>query len=249
MATPKVNSPSLAYALDSFGGKVENFTATLDAISEDIRSIEKWLLESGVRVEVETVYRNSEYVDDPAAAGSGIDIAGPFHGRRDISALAWAPSDEGKPWRLLHRQTVHEGTWEEGDWWWNETPLSVDSRPLIETPAATRLGLGDALAKLVEEIGSKVPAYREEILIEGDLRITDQSIPESGLGPWRVYFQTGREPESITGQRKYHEWADVADVVHRLVEAEIPPEHLAGHSLMFKRLKVSVRALRELKLM
>jgi hypothetical protein len=245
MATPKVNSPSLAHALESFGGRVEQFTETLDAISEDIKSVEKWLQGSGVRVEVEIVYRDKEYVTDPAP--NGADIGGPYRGRRDIFALAWGPVTEGRTWRLLHCQRVHFGTWEEGDWAWDESgPELVDARPVIETPAAIRLGLGDALAKLVEEIGAKVPAYMQETLIEGDLHVFDSSRPESGSGPWFVYFQTGPNEESMGGRRRLDTWDEVLDLLARLTGADAPPANLDRRSYIF-RLKPPVHVLRELK--
>jgi hypothetical protein len=252
MTTPKVNSPSLAQTLKSIGSRVEGYTETLDAISEDIKSVERWLKDSGVRLEVEIVYRNRESVTDPAASvGVGsIDIAGPWRGRRDTAAVAWGPTDSGNAWRLLHRVRAGEGIWEEGEWCWdNPEPELLDARPLIETTAQIRLGLGDALEKLVKAIASVIPVYTQETLIEGDLNVIDQSIPESGTGPWRVYFQLGPKVESITGQRVYRSWNEVLDTVQRLVGPDIPPERLTGHSLMFERLKVPVRVLRELKLM
>ena len=227
--------------------RVERFTETLDAISEDIKAVEKWLQDSGVRVEAELIYHDSAYVTDPAP--SGIDIGGPFRGRRDTSALAWGPVAEGRAWRLFYRERVQRGTWEEGDWAWDESgPELIDARPLIETPASTRLSLGDSLAKLVEEIASKIPVYTQETLIEGDLHVSDRSFPESGTGPWFVYFQTGPDIESVTGQRLYDTWNEVLDALARL-SGEEPSDSLEPHGYVFTKLKTPVRILRELKLM
>jgi hypothetical protein len=205
-------------------------------------------------MEVEFVYRENAYVDDPAASGvATLGIAGPFRGRRDSFALAWAPTGEGKQWRILHRQRVDHGTWEEGDWYWDESASEpVDVRPLIETPTVTRLGLDDALAKLVEAIGSKVPTYIQETPIEGELHVSDQSRPEGGTGPWGVYFHKGRclggqDMESVSGYRRYDTWAEVLELVQRLVDPEVSLDTLPRSFAL--NLKVPVRVLRELNLM
>jgi len=52
MLTPKVSSNLLAQALETVGPKITGFTSTLDGISADILTVEKLLLESGVRFEV-----------------------------------------------------------------------------------------------------------------------------------------------------------------------------------------------------
>lgn len=259
MTTPKVNSPSLAQTLKSIGSRVEQYIETLDAISEDIKSVERWLKDSGVRLEVEIVYRESEEVTDPSAATAmRLHIAGPFRGRRDTAAVAWGPTDSsGNAWRLLHRVRTGEGVWEEGEWAWDSPePELVDARPLIETTAQIRLGLGDALEKLIEAIASMVPeSYGQETLIKGELHVSDKSSPGTTgpfAGPWTVYFHKGDSArgqvlEAISGYRRYDTWTEVLDLVQRLSGPETSLEELPRSFSL--DLKVPVRVLRELKLM
>jgi hypothetical protein len=257
MATPKVHSKSLATLLETVGQKVEQFTATLDQVSADIRAVEKWLQASGIRVRVEHVYRTEEDADEEAVKAylKALDYPGaeepePVPAWRHTYALAWAPESENNEWRILHISRRSEGT-SPGDQW--SEPHVVASRPLIETPVPVRLGIGHALERLIEEIASMVPddAYGQERLIEGDLHTYDNSRPESGTGPWRVRFQTGKNIESTTAQRVYETWTDVLDAVARLTDAafENLTKHLNGYSFTLQGLKVPIRVLRELKLM
>jgi hypothetical protein len=239
MATPKPNSPSLAHTLSTVGARVEQFTQTLDAISEDIKSIEKWLQDSGVRIQVEVEY---SWTIPSGLSGEVTRV------ESTVRSLAWAPSSEGKVWRIQWIEYVDHGFWDGQEVHRLERQAKAH-RPLIETPAAIRLSLDETLARLVEEIASQIPAYTQETLIEGDLDAYDSSRPESGTGPWRVRFQTGPNIESTTGQRVYETWTDVLAAVARLTDASPEDLHLNGYSFTLRRLKVPVRVLRELKLM
>jgi hypothetical protein len=82
----KVNSDLLAQAVETAGPKISGYTSTLDALSADIRTVEKWLLDSGVRFEVsEAVEEHSNW--------SG----------NSRSYLVWSGGKDGKTWRIYYR--------------------------------------------------------------------------------------------------------------------------------------------------
>jgi hypothetical protein len=138
MAIPNVNSDLLTQALETAGPKISGLTSTLDAISADIRTIEKWLLESGVRFEV------SEIIED---------VDGSRH------ELLWYGGKEGKTWRLYYRHSwsirrVDENPYADPQPWWD---TGRDERPLIETPVAIRLKSNEPLSRLVAGIAARIP--------------------------------------------------------------------------------------------
>jgi hypothetical protein len=250
MALQKVNSASLAHALDAAASRVKRFTETLDAISDDIKTVEKWLQQSGARVEVEVAYYDNGYYidgDDGMSPTTAMDL-GTFPVRGETRKITWGPSPDGKTWRIMHHEFQHRGWFDEGDVNWTKTE-TVDVRPLIETPMAIRLALGDALAKLVEEIACKIPDYIEQTAISGDLSISDLSQRDDGPGPWCVSFRPGPGVESITGQQVFDRWGDVHSTVSKLVGTDTQLKDLAPGSYGFQRLKVPVKLLREMKLM
>jgi hypothetical protein len=255
MTIPQVHSNALSNLLGTVGHKIEQFTATLDNVSDDIRAIERWLQASGIRVRVEHVYRTEEQSDETAVRAylKALDYRPaeelqPVSARRHTYALAWAAQADERQWRILHSTYHAEGTLGVEHRW--SEPQVVESRPLIETPAPVRLGIGNALEKLVEALASMVPdVYGQETLIEGDLSVSDTSIPESATGPWRAYFQTGPEMESITGSRLYREWNDVLAALRTILGDDVSLEgFVQGRSFCF-HLQAPVRVLRELKLM
>lgn len=77
MAVPKVNSPLLAEAVEVAGPKISDFTTTLDGVSQDIRTLEKMLQDSGFRLTVITEINNYE-------------------------AVAW--TDLNRKWRIYYRE-------------------------------------------------------------------------------------------------------------------------------------------------
>src|SRR5215469_8335030 len=86
----KVNSELLTEALEAAGPKINNFTSTLDAISADIRTLEKWLLQSGVRLEISELI---EKESDPDGRGYG------YNDRY----LVWYGGKDSKTWRIYYR--------------------------------------------------------------------------------------------------------------------------------------------------
>jgi hypothetical protein len=262
MAIPKVHSTALSNILASVGQRVEQFTETLDHVSDDIRAVEKWLQASGIRVRIEHVYRTDEEFDDDAVKAYGAaldrhpppDELEPPPAWKVSHALAWTPEPDDRQWRILYISRRAEGKLGGSDW---TDPQLLVSRPLIETPASVRLGIGNALEKLIEGIASMVPeSYGQETLIEGELHVSDKSHPgtETGpwAGPWKVYFHKGRSTrgevlEAISGYHSYNTWTEVLELVQCLLGPEASLEKLPRSFSL--ELKVPVRVLRELKLM
>ncbi len=167
MSLPDVHHPSLKRSVTGGAAKIEGFTATLDGISRDIKSIEKWLQDCQIRVEVEVVYYES-----------------PFHTDRpdDIQfrtvpvtkitrALAWAETADAKTWRLQFREYVAHGFLDLEHGQTLDAPQLAQTRPLIETPAGVRMQAVEGLGKLVEKIAEVIPEHEPEALSEGRLRV------------------------------------------------------------------------------
>lgn len=262
MAIPKVHSTALSNLLASVGHRVEQFTETLDHVSDDIRAVEQWLQASGIRVRVEHVYRTDHEFDDEAvkAYSAALDRRPPPDELEPppawlvSHALAWTPESNDRQWRILYISRRADGKLGGADW---TDPQLLVSRPLIETPATVRLGIGNALEKLIEEIASMVPeSYGQETLIEGELHVDDKSDPgtETGpwAGPWTAYFhkgssRRGQHLESVSGYRRYDTWPEVLELVQRLIGPEASLDELPRSFAL--DVKVPVRVLRELKLM
>jgi hypothetical protein len=140
---PKVNSPRLASVLETAGPKIDSFTTTLDAISEDIRMMEQWILKSGIRFEMKVL----------------CNTGGPFlidaEDATDVwlshSGLSWSCADDGKTWRIHFEENLASKD--------NNMP-TLRRRPLIETPVPVRLQIETALANLIKEIADCIPSER-----------------------------------------------------------------------------------------
>ncbi len=157
MLTPKINSDLLAQALETAGPKINTLTSTLDGISADIRAVERWLLESGVRFEVSELI---EKESDPGGEGYGYNHR----------YLVWYGGKDGKTWRIYYRDNWEFlNSQEDGDgelYQWMST--GCNERPLIETEVAVRLKSVGPLARLVSAIASRIP---ERFLIPHQLSL------------------------------------------------------------------------------
>src|SRR5437867_9683011 len=105
MSLPEFQHPSLKLSVASSAAKIEGFTATLDGISRDIKSLEKWLQDCQVRIEVEAVYYESALQTDRPAELEFRTV--PV--TKVTRALAWAEMPDAKTWRLQFREYVSRG--------------------------------------------------------------------------------------------------------------------------------------------
>src|SRR2546425_9558461 len=111
MTIPNIHSPSLKSAIEAVGGKIDQYTATIDQISDDIRGLEKWLQESGVRIEVE-VALSETFSPETLPTDVAVKVS------RCDEMLAWGPTGgDCKTWRILYRNYLQEGTHISGQMW------------------------------------------------------------------------------------------------------------------------------------
>jgi hypothetical protein len=158
---PEVSDGALRAALDRVGPHIENYNATLDAISKDIKAVEQYLLSSGVRLNAYVeIGRNKGFPEGEGWDGSD-NYSGPIY--CDVENIEWAPSDDsGERWRIMYakfrwhgemeiyeRIVFHESTF-------NGPNETLEWKPLIETPVAIRLQGHKHLAELVTNVGKLV---------------------------------------------------------------------------------------------
>lgn len=156
---PTVSDQELRAALDEFGPHIENFNANLDLISRDIKSVEQYLADSGIRqrASVSVGYSDS-FPDDEVPDALG-NYAGPLYRTRD--SIEWAP-DKGDRWRVMYVQTCQSGYLELCERIamvgpsFNGPTEQLERKPLIEASAAIRLAAHKNLARLVKTVGKLV---------------------------------------------------------------------------------------------
>lgn len=151
---PTVSSRELRAALETAGPHIENFNENLDAMSSDIRAIEKYFTDSGIRIRA--TVECGTYKPDP--------------GVRVEEQLEWGPVEESDgPWRLLYVEVRAELNEEISEF---NAPEEILRKPLIETPVETRISAYPSLPKLVSCLGQLVTVKRTPTPT-----ITDDDIP------------------------------------------------------------------------
>lgn len=161
---PHFNNPEILKAIESVRPQVDSFVANLDAISSDIKGVEKFLEGSAVRVPVSLAYYESGIA--PLDGGEiGEDFCGGIW--KYTEHLAWEPDQKGT-WRIMYRRSRHNGNFDvsggivmEGPSFSSSTDIVV--RPLIETQTATRIGAYPHLPKLIQLVGDVAKVARIEI--------------------------------------------------------------------------------------
>ena len=172
---PEVSDRELRDALDLVGSHIENYNSNLDAISKDIKAIEGYLTDSGVRVnEYVRIGYTEEFTDGDYDAGR--NYAGGI--QRDVENIEWGPVDgDGSRWRLMYCKfrrfgqiDICEGVALAGPTYAGASQY-LESKPLIETSVAIRLRAHQQLPKLLEKI-AKAVEVRPMVL-----PISDDDIP------------------------------------------------------------------------
>lgn len=149
MLTPQVNSDLLAQALETAGPKINMLTSTLDGISADIRAVERWLLEVGVRFEVSEFIEKESCPDDVGCGES-------------YRYLVWYGGESEKSWRIYYRDkwAIHRTERDNNDELYQWMDAGQDERPLIETQISVRLKCDGPLARLVSAVAARIPERR-----------------------------------------------------------------------------------------
>ena len=125
---PVFNSPDLQAAFTESKGSIESLKTNLDLISRDIKAIEEYLTNTGLRIPVRVRF----------------DFQG-IH-RDTQPQLHWAEHQESSKWRLFYYEF-----WRDND----DDPHS-ENRPLIEMPAAVRVAAYPSLPVFLKVIAAKV---------------------------------------------------------------------------------------------
>jgi len=171
---PDVSDPKLHDALDNVGSHIENYNQNLDLISKDIKSIEQYLSNSGIRHWVSVTFDRWDSFPEDNEPVDADNYSGPLYRKRET--IQWA-ADNGDRWRLMYVKTRQAGHIElmdciamVGPSFGGATDV-LERKPLIETPAAIRLKAHRKLAELVETVGRLV---EYEPMVQP---LTDDDIP------------------------------------------------------------------------
>jgi hypothetical protein len=163
----KLNDERLRHAVQEAKSAIEQRLQKLDLVSSDIKQIERYLEESGVRERVEFAFcggATSPPEEDYALASE------------DYEYVVWEPLCEKGRWRLMYLKTHRDGSFcvddlpDINDYYLGSTltgpysfegePEVLDHRPLIETPAEIRLRASEALPDLLTMIASNIKVTR-----------------------------------------------------------------------------------------
>jgi hypothetical protein len=265
---PKLNihSPTLRTALERFGprriysytaegfaARIYQYTATLDQISDDIRALEKYLLQSGVRVEAEVII--SEGGVDLTPPGGLVRVE-EVRAVKTVSAVTWAPTPKGDPWRIYYREYKRHGTGETGTLVWGP-PNELHTWPLIEAPVEVRLRVAEsgALVTLVQAVADRMPGYDAgDVPIDGEVRLVqhhDGPAPDGIHDGWKLIFlpagatEEGRRVKVYSVDHREELENDLVSLSSREVNEKMGPDwEYRGFRV---RCTVSFRALRRLE--
>jgi hypothetical protein len=156
---PEVSNPELRAALDRVGPHIENYIENLDRISKDIKSVEQYLASSGVN---QTAHMTVDRVDsfpDGERPDEMDNYSGPLH--RTEESIEWSV-DKGDRWRIMYVKSRQSGYLELSERIaivgpsFNGACEELERKPLIETPAATRMKAHKNLSKLIDAVGKLV---------------------------------------------------------------------------------------------
>jgi hypothetical protein len=153
MSVPDIHHASLKQSVAHTAAKIEGFTATLDNVSRDIKSIEKWLQDRQVRIEAEVIYYSSQLQTDRP---DDLEVRS-VEVTQTSRAVAWAETPDARAWRLQFREYLAEGAVSLEHGHFLNPPRLVHARPLIETPASVRLQAVEGLAKLLAKVADTIP--------------------------------------------------------------------------------------------
>jgi hypothetical protein len=158
-ARPEVSDAELRAALDRVGPHIENYHENLDLISKDIKSIEQYLTDSGLRHRASVTIDHSDSFPEGEAPDELDNYSGPLY--RDEELIEWG-ADKGERWRVMYVKTRQSGYLELCERIaivgpsFNGPCDEVERKPLIETSAVVRLKAHKKLSKLVTAVGKLV---------------------------------------------------------------------------------------------
>lgn len=143
----KFRNPALREAAVETATTVAALTARLDAISADIRELERWLQEGDLCIPVSHIIEGTGLTyTEPDEQGTSYGFLTPT-----VESLDW--SEHQGRWRLVYtKQDLTEVV--------TRGAQIVEQRPLIETGAATRMRCDEHLPKFLNTVASKIPTEK-----------------------------------------------------------------------------------------
>jgi hypothetical protein len=157
---PTFSDPELQKTLEHVAPRIDTFQASLDALSEDIKSLEKYLDASSVRMEFARIFDGSSVITDEPE-----DVMGNYSGgiHQDSESVEWAADKTSGRWRLLYKRERAHGELELceniaicGPTFNGPTEV-LELKPLIETPLTVRLRARKVLPMLLEDVAVAFP--------------------------------------------------------------------------------------------
>ena len=151
-------------AVEQSKSAVEERLQKLDRVSHDIKQLERYLDDSGVREGVEFLFADgTAAVGDPAEAqASGEAAAEEVH-----EFVAWEKLADQDRWRLMYFKTHRDGWFSAdamdeipGGFSFEREAKVLEHRPLIETASEVRLRASEALPELVTAIAANARVSR-----------------------------------------------------------------------------------------
>lgn len=120
-----------------------NFTANLDRISEDIKRLEAWFAEHGLCIEISMKLGDANWVRSDGSIFA-----------TEKRRLKWEKNENR--WRLMYEaRYIHS---------YDSDYNGYSSKPLIETPAETRIRVREYLPAFLRVVADRLPSDSSEPL-------------------------------------------------------------------------------------
>lgn len=159
-SVPAFQSPSLRDAVAASRQALEGFNEARDGVSNDIKALEAYLQSTAVTKEFRLALGKSLSTDGSGAEfASALEYAGSVSGTIEENAIVWGEVAPGK-WRLFYETSRWEGSIEldvpGGPYFWDESTLVRQAKPLIETKLETRIACYDHLPQFVRALADSL---------------------------------------------------------------------------------------------
>ena len=164
---PRFSTSKLQEAAHKYSSTITSFSANLDGISTDIKTLEAWLQEHGVCLPFQVVVQSSGMnFAEPSQHNQALDMYdGPVI--RTTELVKWNRQQETGRWRIFYVRMEERGDVEiDGGMVLSssfEPEVEAERRPLIETPAEVRLRAYEKLPDLLQLISDGVRSERMQL--------------------------------------------------------------------------------------
>ncbi len=160
---PRFSTSKLQEAAHKHSPTITSFSANLDGISADIKTLEAWLQEHGVCLPFQVVVQTSERLQCNQDAHQ---YNGPVI--RTTELVKWDRQQETGRWRIFYVRmeergsvAIDDGIIEFGPSF--EPEVEAERRPLSETPVEVRLRAYEKLPNLLQIISDSIRSERIQL--------------------------------------------------------------------------------------